>query len=101
MSLWELIILYKIQSSTNSLSDDVTFLEMLLMYSRNRRRLSTVSCGTSDVTVIEDLSLRRTHCVQLINQALTHLKILCPIPQYCKFSVGVVLYQKLLKNVVA
>ena len=51
MSSWESIIPYNKQSSAKSLSDDVIFLEMSLMYSKNIRRPSTVPCGTPDVTI--------------------------------------------------
>ena len=64
-------------SSAKSLSDDVIFLEMLLMYSKNKSGLSTVTSGTPDVTITEgeDSPLSNTHCVRSVNHALIQFKI--------------------------
>ena len=77
MSSWESIILYNKQSSAKSLSDDVIFLEMSLMYSKNIRGPSTVPCGTPDVTITEgeDSPLSKTRCVRSVNHALIQLKM--------------------------
>ena len=65
MSSWESIILYNKQSSAKSLSDDVIFLEMSLMYSKNIKGPSTVPYGTPDVTIteVEDSPLSKTRVI--------------------------------------
>ena len=61
-SFWSRITLYSWPSSAKSCTDEETLEGRSLMYTRSRRGLSTVPCGTPDVTAAGDVFPSRTTC---------------------------------------